>query len=86
MMKRSTISLLGLMMPMSTLATESQQDSVSLSPLLMYVADRNGAEMVAPKVQAIMDSTPIDKIVMDEFDRTLLDATYTRSRWIPAIS
>ena len=75
MMKRSTISLLGLMMPMSTLATESQQDSVSLSPLLMYVADRNGAEMVAPKVQAIMNSTPIDKIVMDEFDRTLLDAT-----------
>ena len=75
MKKLLTLSVLGLTIPLTAMAAEPEQDAVSLSPLLMYVADRNSADMIAPKVQAVIDKTPIENIVLDEFDRTLLDAT-----------
>ncbi len=75
MKKLLTISVLGSTIPLTAIAAEPDQDAVSLSPLLMYVADRNSADMIAPKVQAVIDKTPIENIVLDEFDRTLLDAT-----------
>lgn len=51
------------------------EDAVSLTPLLMYVADYESAEAIAPRVAAILAVTPRDKVVIDQFDRGLLEAT-----------
>lgn len=76
-MKRTIgLTLLGLFTPALLPAQEeTPEDAVSLTPLLMYVADHAGAEAAAPRVAALIEQTPKDKLVIDEFDRMILEAT-----------
>lgn len=75
-MKRTFgLTLLGLLAPAMLHAQEETADTVSLTPLLMYVADYAGAEAVAPRVAALIAETPADKVLIDEFDRMILEAT-----------
>lgn len=67
--------ILGLSAPVAMAATEQKTESVSLSPLLMYVADYESAEAIAPRVETLINSTPKEKLVIDDFDRNLLEAT-----------
>lgn len=75
-MKR-VLSILALTLPAQFTATaaERQPDQVSLTPVLMYVADRQSADAAAPRVARILASTPADRIAIDEFDKNLLEAT-----------
>lgn len=75
-MKR-LLSILALTVPTPfvTAAAEGQADEVSLTPVLMYVADRQSADAAAPRIARILAATPADKIFVDEFDRSLLEAT-----------
>lgn len=76
-MKRTIgLALFGLFTPALLPAQEEvPEDAVSLTPLLMYVADYAGAEAAAPRVAALIEQTPEDKLVIDEFDRVILEAT-----------
>ncbi|MBE6418646.1 MAG: hypothetical protein E7031_00785 [Akkermansiaceae bacterium] len=69
------LALLSFAAPVVLSAQEQSADTVSLTPLLMYVADYHSAEAVAPRVEALLASTPAGKIVIDEFDRSILEAT-----------
>lgn len=75
-MKRTLgISLYAFAAPAMLIAQEDAAKPVSLTPLLMYVADYQSAEAVAPRVAAILATTPHELIRIDEFDRHLLEAT-----------
>ena len=75
-MKRTFgLTFLSLVTPALLHAQEENTDTVSLTPLLMYVADYAGEEAVAPRVAALIEQTPKEKLVIDEFDRVLLEST-----------
>lgn len=75
-MKRTLgISLYAFAAPAMLIAQEDAAKPVSLTPLLMYVADYQSAEAVAPRVAALLENTPHELIHLDEFDRNLLEIT-----------
>lgn len=75
-MKRAlSILALTLPAPLTATAAELQPDQVSLTPVLMYVADRQSADAAAPRIARIIANTPVDKLVIDDFDKNLLEAT-----------
>ena len=71
----SGISMLSLLAMMAPAETQPTGDSVTLSPLLMYVADRDGADAIAPRVAKLIEGRPPEQIHLDEFDRVLLETT-----------
>lgn len=71
----SGISMLSLLAMMAAAETNPAGDNVTLSPLLMYVADRSGADAIAPKVARLIEGKTAEQIHIDEFDRVLLEAT-----------
>ena len=71
----SILSCLGLLsMPVFS-STDKTTEDVSLTPLLMYVANREGADLVAPRIAALIANVPHDKVIVDKFDRVLLETT-----------
>lgn len=71
----SILSCLGLLsMPVFS-STDKTTDDISLTPLLMYVANREGADLVAPRIEALIANVPHDKVIIDKFDRMLLETT-----------
>ena len=75
-MKRTLgICMCSIVAPTMLMAQEDMAKPVSLTPLLMYVADYQSAEAVAPRVAALLATTPHELIRIDEFDRNLLEVT-----------
>ena len=71
----SILSCLGLLsMPVFS-STDKTTEDISLTPLLMYVANREGADLVAPRIEALIANVPHDKVIIDKFDRMLLETT-----------
>ena len=68
----SCLSLLS--MPVFS-STDKTTEDISLTPLLMYVANREGADLVAPRIAALIANVPHDKVIIDKFDRMLLETT-----------
>lgn len=75
MKKTLGISMYAIAAPAMLMAQEDAAEPVSLTPLLMYVADYQSAEAVAPRVVALLEKTPHELIHLDEFDRNLLEMT-----------
>lgn len=71
----SILSCLGLLSMPTFSAPEEASDEVSLTPLLMYVANRDGADIVAPRIAALIANVPHEKVIIDNFDRLLLETT-----------
>lgn len=71
----SILSCLGLLsMPVFS-STDKTTEDISLTPLLMYVANREGADLVAPRIEALIANVPHDKVIIDKLDRMLLETT-----------
>lgn len=70
---KTLLSLLTL--AMAAPLTLAQQGSASLSPILMYVADRNSADAAAPRIQRMIEQVGIDKVTVDQYDLLLLRGT-----------
>lgn len=51
------------------------QESVSLTPILMYVADHAGAEAAAPRIQRIIEREGVAQLKVEPYDLLLLRAT-----------
>lgn len=75
MKKVFSLSCLWLLVPGVTASQEKTEDGVSLSPLLMNVADRSGADVVAPRIAALIANVPQEQVIIDDFDRILLETT-----------
>lgn len=69
------LTILSLLSPTLPATPEADTDTVTLTPLLMYVADYESAEAIAPRIESFIAGKPKEKIVVDEFDRALLEAT-----------
>lgn len=68
------IALSALLLSASPLPAQSQEQ-VSLSPILMYVADRNSADAAAPRIAALIQQKGLAGISVDSSDLMLLQGT-----------
>ncbi|MDO5463332.1 MAG: hypothetical protein Q4F40_00215 [Akkermansia sp.] len=68
------IALSSLLITAAPLPAQSQEQ-VSLSPILMYVADRNSADAAAPRIAALIQQKGVAGITVDSADIMLLHGT-----------
>lgn len=68
------IALSSLLITAAPLPAQSQEQ-VSLSPILMYVADRNSADAAAPRIAALIQQKGVAGISVDSSDLMLLQGT-----------
>lgn len=68
------IALSALLVTAAPLPAQTQEQ-VSLSPILMYVADRNSADAAAPRIAALVQQKGINGLSVDSADLMLLHGT-----------
>ena len=71
---KNAIALSALLISATPLPAQSQEH-VSLSPILMYVADRNSADAAAPRIAALIQQKGVAGITVDSEDIMLLHGT-----------
>ena len=71
---KNAIALSALLISATPLPAQSQEQ-VSLSPILMYVADRNSADAAAPRIAALVQQKGVSGISVESSDLMLLQGT-----------